>query len=443
MLVVPASAHAAFAKSESGKLTYTGINGEANHVAFTYLGNGTVRIEETGKFSVLPIVIAGSGACEGFGGTETCTGVNSLEIKLGDVGDYVDSTGVALPTTVTTGNHDDRVYTGAANDSINTHDGSDIIDGGLGTDSFTGGPGSGDVVSYASHSASQPVVATLDGAQNDGCATCGENDNIRPDVESLAGGAGNDSLTGGSAANVVAGAAGDDTLTGAGGNDTVEGGAGTDTVDGGEGDDTLAIRDATVDRLACGAGSDGGSADPDDTIDSDCETVSRGAGEPGPDPIAPGVDGPDDREAEPIPFNLAAPVIPPQTAEVTAAGVALVQVVCPADAGRCRGTVDLLLLGQSQAAKRGKVMAARRRPVKPKARRIGRAKFNAKAGTKPIVPIRLDRRGRRRVIRRRGTRCRVVVTTRSATGKTVTTTRDITLARRGVRVKRPKKPKKR
>jgi hypothetical protein len=125
--------------------------------------------------------------------------------------------------------------------------------------------------------------------------------------------------------------------------------------------------------------------------------------------------------------NLEPPVIPSQTATVTAGGVALVRVVCPAEAGACKGTVDLVVAAATGGSK-NRIVAARRRKLTS----LGHAKFAAKAGAKPIVHIRLNRRGRRRILRTRHTRCRVVVTTRSATGKVVTSSRTITLRpRRG------------
>lgn len=439
-LIAPATAHGASAVASGGKLTYTGTNIEANHLVATY-ASGTVTLTETGRIGLLPVLIATNGSCNGFGRTVTCLGINTLDIKTGDGGDYVDTTAVALPTVLVTGNDDDRVYTSSAADNVNTHDGADVIDAGLGTDTITGGPGAADTVSYASHDAAQPVVATLDGTQNDGCAACGENDKISSDVESLAGGAGNDTLTGSSAANSVAGGNGDDSLGGAGGDDTVDGGNGVDTVDGGAGNDRLATRDATADRLACGAGADGGDADLEDSIDADCESVVRAEPSAGTGPVDSDPTVPDDPAApdepgadEPL-LNLTAPVIPPQRATVTAAGVARVRVECPADSGGCQGTIDLLLLDGTGDGAKAKVVAARRR----KPTKIGRTRFKADAGAKPIVPVKLNRRGRRRVLRGGRKRCRVVVTTRTADGKTLRSSSDITLARRSARPSKPSK----
>jgi hypothetical protein len=419
MLLAPAAAHASYASVDShGKLTYQGASTEANHVVATSPTPGTITLTETGTDGPGPVTVSAGSRCSKSGNAVTCTGVGSFEIKTGDVSDFVDTSAVTMGTTVNTGNGDDHVYTGPGNDFVYTDGGDDFIDGGLGSDWLTGGFGS-DVVSYASHSASQAVTATLDGFTGDGCAACGERDTISADVEAVTGSPGNDTLTGGRAANVLSGAAGDDTLNGAAGNDTLDGGAGSDNLNGGDGDDTLSTRDASVDQLTCGAGNDGGSADPADVIAADCERVGTGASDPLTNPIAP--------EA----FNLVPPVIPEQVAKVSSTGLALVRIGCPVTAGGCKGTADLFLLGSSRSATRGKIVAARRRPTRLS--RLGRAKFVAEAGKTAKVPIRLYRRGRRRVLRGGRTRCRLVVTTRSATGKTVTTTRDITLLRRTAR----------
>jgi hypothetical protein len=82
--------------------------------------------------------------------------------------------------------------------------------------------------------------------------------------------------------------------------------------------------------------------------------------------------------------------------------------------------------GKGQAkAKPGAVAktAARRRT----ALRIGKAKFNAKAGTSPVVPVRLSKRGRQRILRGRRTRARINVTTRSASGRTTVSSQDVTI----------------
>lgn len=217
-------------------------------------------------------------------------------------------------------------------------------------------------------------------------------------------------------------------------------GARSSSLNTGDGNDKVAALNGSVESIACGTGSDSVIADPGDAVAADCETVSRseapppaplptqdgtgaGAGETAvtPDPpvdrggASPGEQGPP-ADVEPV-------VIPRQTAAVGRSGVVSVRVVCPPDAGACRGAVELVLLKGAVRA-RTRVTAA---GASPKGVKIGGARFSAAAGEKPIVRIRLNRRGRRRVLRRRHTRCRLVVRTRSAGGRVATTSRTITL----------------
>ena len=216
----------------------------------------------------------------------------------------------------------------------------------------------------------------------------------------------------------------------------------------GDGDDKVAARNGTADRISCGSGNDSVSADPNDSVDADCETVDRGSIVPSPQPTVdpgaaagdPGTEVPQvgggDAGLGASPYvNFAPPVIPRQTVTVSRSGVAAVQVVCPVDAGACKGTVALVLVNSTPGHAR---IVAARRSKRVKGLKLGSAPFSAKGGEKPVVQIRLNRRGRRRILRTRHTRCRVVVTTRSATGKVVTTTQDITLRARRT-AGRPKK----
>ncbi|MFL6595810.1 MAG: hypothetical protein ACJ8HQ_10255 [Chthoniobacterales bacterium] len=217
-------------------------------------------------------------------------------------------------------------------------------------------------------------------------------------------------------------------------------GATSSSLSAGDGDDKVAALNGSVERISCGTGIDSVSADPNDAVAADCETVSRSAApQPAPlptqGPIAPGagqtgltpdppVDGGGASPGEPGPsVNIEPVVIPRQTAAVGRSGVVSVRVVCPPDAGACAGTVELVLL-KGAVRSRARLTAA---GSNAKGVKIGGARFTAEAGEKPIVRIRLNRRGRRRVLRRRHTRCRVVVKTRSAGGKVVTSSQTITL----------------
>ena len=76
--------------------------------------------------------------------------------------------------------------------------------------------------------AARPSPPISTGAADDGETV--EADNIKPDVEEIDGGSGDDTLTGNNGVNVLRGGSGDDTLDpGRGSGDRVVGGSGTDT----------------------------------------------------------------------------------------------------------------------------------------------------------------------------------------------------------------------
>jgi hypothetical protein len=207
----------------------------------------------------------------------------------------------------------------------------------------------------------------------------------------------------------------------------------------GDGSDRVSARNGTADKISCGSGTDSVVADPQDSVAADCESVDRGTtviapsgggasadpatGTPPSPPVGGDAGHSGLNEQDPL-VNVAPPVIPAQTVSVSTSGVAAVRVACPADAGTCRGTVALVLV-RATAKRSARVVAAA--GAGPKGITLGSTKFTAKGGTKPVVPIRLNRRGRQRILRTRHTRCKIVVTTRAADGKTVTTTRSITL----------------
>jgi hypothetical protein len=245
------------------------------------------------------------------------------------------------------------------------------------------------------------------------------------------------------------------------------------TASGGAGDDTILARNGAASTLTCGAGSDGGSADSEDSVAADCEavalpepTVDPGTTDPGttdpgttdpgttdpgttdpgttdpgttdpgttdpgttdpgagePDPDDPGPGDPDD--PAPATGNAVPPSIPAQTVGVSASGVASVLVACPADSGGCSGTVAIELPQPAKKNRRAKTSRTARRGA---ALTLGRTRFKARAGTTKTVRVHLSKRGRRRILRgRRGRRARIVVTTRSADGKATVISQDVTL----------------
>ena len=142
---------------------------------------------------------------------------------------------------LTGGAGDDHIAGGALANTITGGGGNDRLDGGAGADTLAGGDGE-DVADYGSRGG--PVTVDLDNGADDG--ESGERDNVRTDVEDVAGGQGDDRLTGDADVNA---------LIGNGGADAVYGGRGDDALDGGDGEDTLR-GEGGADRLSGGGGSD-------------------------------------------------------------------------------------------------------------------------------------------------------------------------------------------
>ncbi len=183
---------------------------------------------------------------------------------------------LAVPMDVRGDRGDDTIVGGAAGDVIRGGDGDDTLDGGRGADALLGGRGddvllaselpagaggagtfaddyySGDegldTIDYSARST--PVWVRLGTAASGtgGAAGQRERDIIRPDVETVVGGSGNDRLEGNDRDNTLVGGGGNDLLLGRGGNDTLLGGDGDDVLtdssgrnalDGGAGFDTV------------------------------------------------------------------------------------------------------------------------------------------------------------------------------------------------------------
>jgi hypothetical protein len=161
------------------------------------------------------------------------------------------------------GGGDDTLTGSPEGDTINAGDGEDTLAGGDGNDHLEGGAGADDLgggdgfdeASYLGSTA--PLTLTIGDGPNDGAA--GENDDIREDVEALAGGSGNDVLTGTAGPNrliayggqdVLRGGAGPDELIGWDDDDELDAGPGSDRVRAGSRDRPL-LKDGDVDRLDC------------------------------------------------------------------------------------------------------------------------------------------------------------------------------------------------
>lgn len=87
---------------------------------------------------------------------------------------------------------------------------------------------------------------------------------------------GADRIAGFNGGDVLYGGPGDDTLYGGAGKDEIYAAQGDDDVLAGAGDDFIEAKDGRVDRVGCGPGDDSVSADREDLVSPDCESVYAG-----------------------------------------------------------------------------------------------------------------------------------------------------------------------
>jgi hypothetical protein len=101
----------------------------------------------------------------------------------------------------------------------------------------------------------------------------------QPGRPGLAGQDGDDKIRGLGGSDDIFHGSGDDVIYGGDGDDYVSPDLGKDVIYGGDGNDVLASNDTDGqrDKLYCGAGRDKYLADPDDYVDSSCETASASA----------------------------------------------------------------------------------------------------------------------------------------------------------------------
>ena len=165
--------------------------------------------------------------------------------------------------------------------------GNDVLWSSEGADTFIGGAGARDGVDYRSGE-TRAVTVTVGSGQDDGVAVSGgasEGDDVRGDVEKVAGGMGDDDLSASVDGVELAGREGDDALSGDdgadviygdAGNDAITGGDGADRVSGGADADTIHVDGdgANVDVVDCGSELDTTFADPADTLDASCERTA-------------------------------------------------------------------------------------------------------------------------------------------------------------------------
>jgi hypothetical protein len=250
-------------------------------------------------------------------------------------------------------------------------------------------------------------------------------------------------------------------VNGGAGNDRIATGAAWDTIDGSAGADVIRTRDGAYDSVTCGTGSDSGEVDSQDRLSADCEPEvqravpgpggSTGATQPtvpappdtgnpvgdpagaGDPPAASDPGGPDD-PAEPTDGTTDPPVAEapvainaPSAITLSPKGEITLGLSCTADSGTCRGTIELVEVDGTIKART--VTAAR---TAKKGTVLGTTHFAIRAGQKKNVRLRLDRRGRQRIIKKKKqkakTRAKIVITVKAPDGTVTTTEKNVTLS---------------
>jgi Ca2+-binding RTX toxin-like protein len=209
-------------------------------------GAGTDKADYSANGADLVVTMDGTTDSGDTGGGEKDIIGADVEDLLGGAGDDT-LTGNDLSNHIQGGAGADIISGGTANSDC-TKD-LDILDGEAGNDTFdagsaadcgdlmNGGAGT-DRVDYQARSANLKI--SLDTAANDGDDAAVEKDNVKPDVEIVISGSGDDIVTGSPNADTLHGGPGDDVINGGAGNDTLTGDSGNDTLNGEAGNDTFA-----------------------------------------------------------------------------------------------------------------------------------------------------------------------------------------------------------
>jgi Ca2+-binding RTX toxin-like protein len=281
----PATTTARSSRDAAGLVT---VNGTQADDRITVVADGnTLRVRVT------PVDVAGPGGFETVDEYDLLPpGQNDIPISgiFIDAGDGDDTVfvgdisvggqgGTVVSATLLGGLGNDLLVGGAGNDLLDAgddalapgtfafgrnllfgRDGDDTLTGGFGADYISGGRGT-DLADYRPRL--DGVRVGLGGLFDDGLP--GEGDNVRDDIEELAGTAGPDDLSTTAGFGVrLFGLAGNDTLTGNAGADDLIGGTGRDLMSGLGGADFFFASDGEPDTVSGGLGDDDGEFDPED-----------------------------------------------------------------------------------------------------------------------------------------------------------------------------------
>jgi hypothetical protein len=401
LVLSPAAAHAATVDvgnpGTGPQIQLTGQPGEANAITVTKGSGTSYLLTDSGAAPLAPA--SGSASCVAVTPSSVnCSvgGLNSVLANLGDGNDSFDASALAVTVYAFGQDGDDTLSTPAVNDF-------NVLDGGAGNDTLRPGLGVGDdlrggdgvdMADYSSRTGA--VVIDNDGGYSSGEYGLGEYDRVRPDVEALVGGSGNDTLRGND---------GNDLLLGNDGSDRLDGGTGSDDLRGGAGDDTVVSRDSGVaDGVDCGAGSDSVTADRSDTL-AGCESVDVPALAATPAPVVVEHTTPVDREVvverERIVEKETVAGLPagaPSVVTITqrelvfapSTDVISIKLTCGAENKRgCAG--DVVITANVKRPSKGRARSATKAAPAPVV--LARGKFQLKAGETRTVSAKIARRG--------------------------------------------------
>ncbi|MBZ4022935.1 hypothetical protein CKO11_10735 [Rhodobacter sp. TJ_12] len=228
---------------EAGAGNDTVLSGEGDDTVWAGEGDDSVE-GGTGDDSLLGE--AGNDTLRGGAGNDTVDGGIGDDSLIGGLGDDSLLGGDGADTISGVGG-DDTVYGGAGNDSILTGAGSDAVDGGDGDDyintrNSSAAPDIGYPGLYPADTDPTDDMDTVAGGAGNDTILTGD------DADYIMGGDGDDVIDAGVDTDFVLGGEGNDLITAGEGDDWIEGGAGNDTIYGGLGPsypDAINIPDAT------------------------------------------------------------------------------------------------------------------------------------------------------------------------------------------------------
>ena len=290
--VVPGAAQGASVSESATTITYLAATGEINDVTVSVSGTDYV-VRDAGATLVDG---DGAGGCAVIGIRAVCPAVGIAEVAV-NTRDGNDRATLSTPTDdlLNGGDGSDLLRPGPGADTLRGQEGkdtliggdhNDVLDGGSEADVLAGGDGN-DLATYAART--EALKITINGVANDGSTVDGGKDDVRTDIERVAGGSGSDSIAASAEPNTLIGGAGNDSLRGADGADRLAGGDGNDSLDGGTGADDIrgdaGVRDrALYSTRVVGVGvdlddvADDGEFGELDNVHADVEDITGGGG---------------------------------------------------------------------------------------------------------------------------------------------------------------------